>query len=157
MPASLAGPIRRGNRGLLLVSLSFALSVLSGCIPGPPGPMGAAGPPGPVGPPGPTGPAGPAGPAGPPGPAGTGGVGGWERVQLQRFIHAGQLVSTDATCPSGKKVTGGGFVLLGTNPPPNELRVLISDAANDRTWRVVVQNTGTRSLEYATIAVCVTG
>jgi hypothetical protein len=67
------------------------------------------------------------------------------------------LVSTDATCPTGKKVVGGGYVLLGTNPPAHELRVLSSDPVNSTIWRVIVHNTGTRSLQYSTVAVCVTG
>jgi hypothetical protein len=113
------GSDKRAVRNLRIGSLALGLLVSGACFP--PGPPG---PPGPIGPPGPTGPQGQVGPQGPAGPAGAGAISGWERVELTRFVHAGQLVSTDATCPTGKKVVGGGYVLLATNPPAHELRVL---------------------------------
>jgi hypothetical protein len=66
------------------------------------------------GPAGPQGEQGPAGPAGPQGPAGASGVSGWELVRIDFFVPpgAGDLPGTaqDVTvsCPSGKKVLGGG-------------------------------------------------
>lgn len=76
---------------------------------------------------------------------------------MPRTIHAGQLLTADATCPSGKKVTGGGYVLFGTNPPPHELKVLASypEYTNGQLWRVIAENTGIRTLQYSVYAVCV--
>ena len=85
---------------------------------GPAGADGAVGPAGPQGPAGPEGPQGPVGadgavgPAGPQGPAGANGVSGFERVTA---VQVRSIFNDDfnpvATCPAGKKVTGGGYLL----------------------------------------------
>lgn len=83
---------------------------------GPTGSAGATGSAGPTGSPGATGPAGTTGPAGPAGPAGVSGV---ELVQTPFYLSTvlgipfvGDLdVQSSATCPAGKKVTGGGISL----------------------------------------------
>ncbi len=75
------------------------------------GPQGAQGPEGPQGPTGATGPQGPQGPTGATGPQGPPGISGYEVVQyvgpltsILPFSPAGLFLS----CPSGKKVLGGG-------------------------------------------------
>ena len=86
-------------------------------IPGPKGDKGDQGIQGPVGPAGPQGPQGvqgiqgPAGPVGPIGPAGTT-VSGWERVASGEItIEPLGVGGVAATCPTGKKVLGGGYFL----------------------------------------------
>ncbi len=60
------------------------------------------------------GPAGPAGPAGPQGPSGTaGGLSGLEVIYAASVGGAFTVKSSEAHCPSGKKVTGGGSVIAG--------------------------------------------
>jgi hypothetical protein len=57
---------------------------------------------------------GPAGPRGPQGPAGTAGAGGGGTAVALAYatavgtVAAGEVTSTTATCPPGKRVTGGG-------------------------------------------------
>jgi hypothetical protein len=60
------------------------------------------------------GPAGPAGPAGPQGPSGpSGGVSGLEVIYAASVGGAFTVKSSEAHCPPGKKVTGGGSVIVG--------------------------------------------
>ena len=71
--------------------------------------------PGPAGPAGKAGPAGSAGAAGPAGPAGPAGVSGYEIVVHDELIPAGVTYTdsgTEARCPTGKKVVGGGYSTL---------------------------------------------
>ncbi len=102
---------------------------------GPMGPVGPMGPAGPMGPMGPVGPIGPAGPAGPVGPAGQPGVSGYEIVQAAVNLNPGTVTQWDATCPSGKRVLGGGVsasissaVVFGNKPQ------------GDTAWRGEVYN-----------------
>jgi collagen triple helix repeat protein len=84
------------------------------------GPMGAAGAQGPKGNPGDpglpggkgsTGNAGPAGPAGPRGPQGPAGSPGYVKTSTDAYNLAwGEHLNLVATCPPGKKATGGGWV-----------------------------------------------
>lgn len=63
---------------------------------------------------GPAGPAGPAGPTGPAGPSGlAGGVSGLEVIYAPSVGGAFTVKSSEAHCPPGKKVTGGGHVMSG--------------------------------------------
>lgn len=63
---------------------------------------------------GPAGPPGPAGPRGLPGPKGTPGVSGLERVDASTAASSSNSKSAVATCPSGKRVIGGGARATGT-------------------------------------------
>jgi hypothetical protein len=63
---------------------------------------------------GPAGAAGPAGPAGPTGPAGAaGGVSGLQVIYAASSGGAFTVKSSEAHCPAGKKVTGGGSLIAG--------------------------------------------
>ena len=81
--------------------------------PGPPGPTGPQGATGPAGPQGATGPAGPTGPQGPAGPQGPPGLSGYEMVEATFVVPAGGFVRDTVSCPSGKKVLGGGAQVVG--------------------------------------------
>jgi hypothetical protein len=72
------------------------------------GPRGRRGRPGA---PGPRGPQGPQGPQGHPGPAGAKGVSAFTTVTFSTPDDAANTKETSVTCPSGGKVTGGGYVL----------------------------------------------
>ncbi len=92
----------------------------------------------PAGPQGPVGSAGPAGPAGAQGAPGAPGVSGWER----KFTIAGPFDSTspktgEASCPTGKKLLGGGGRLHHLQPAPPPIAIQESYAVDDDTWRVI--------------------
>jgi hypothetical protein len=61
----------------------------------------------------PAGPAGPAGPQGPPGPKGSPGVSGLQRVDASTSSSSANSQSVVATCPSGKRIVGGGARVTG--------------------------------------------
>ena len=61
----------------------------------------------------PAGPPGPAGPRGLPGPKGAPGVSGLERVDAATSSSSANSKSVVATCPSGKRVIGGGAQATG--------------------------------------------
>jgi hypothetical protein len=71
-------------------------------------PVGQRGPKGPAGPVGLAGPAGSQGPAGP-----AGGVSGLEVIYAASVGGAFTVKSSEAHCPAGKKVTGGGSAIAG--------------------------------------------
>src|SRR6266566_2429096 len=66
-----------------------------------------------VGPAGPAGPPGPAGPQGATGPQGPPGLSGYEMVEATFVVPAGGFVRDTVSCPSGKKVLGGGAQVVG--------------------------------------------
>jgi hypothetical protein len=68
---------------------------------------------GPAGPQGPIGPEGPAGPEGPVGPAGPAGLSGYEVVRVDFPLAAGGFLRDTASCPTGKRVFGGGAQVVG--------------------------------------------
>jgi hypothetical protein len=82
------------------------------------------------------GPAGPAGPAGPQGPSGAaGGVSGLEVIYAASIGGVFTVKSSEAHCPPGKKVTGGGSVIVGET----NARVTVSApgaAPNPTSWYV---------------------
>jgi hypothetical protein len=90
----------------------------------------------PAGPKGPAGATGPAGPAGPTGPAGAaGGVSGLEVIYAASVGGAFTVKSSEAHCPPGKKVTGGGSVIAGET----NARVVVSTPGavpNPTSWYV---------------------
>ena len=58
-------------------------------------------------------PAGPQGPAGPAGPSGPSGISGWQVVEVDSVSDATATKQLTASCPSGKRVLGGGLQILG--------------------------------------------
>ncbi len=125
---------------------------------GPQGEQGAQGPPGDTGPQGAQGPKGDTGaqgPEGPQGPQGPAGVSGLQRVQgSATSISAGGSGSSTVTCPSGKKVTGG-----GGNTPTGVTKTYITDSYPNSaltTWTVYATNTATTSSSITSWAVCAT-
>jgi hypothetical protein len=88
------------------------------------------------GPKGPTGPSGPAGPAGAQGPSGAaGGLSGLEVIYAASVGGAFTVKSSEAHCPPGKKVTGGGSVIAGET----NARVTVSapgQVPNPTSWYV---------------------
>jgi hypothetical protein len=117
--------------------------------PGPQGPKGdtgatgATGATGPQGPSGENGAPGAQGPAGPAGPAGPSGVSGYERVQanfVQFSVAPGDVMHNAVSCPAGKRVLGGGFVLDGS-PIGYVPAIMSSSATSDATWRIDMKNT----------------
>lgn len=125
---------------------------------GPAGPQGVAGPPGPEGPQGvqgPQGPAGPTGATGPQGPQGPAGATGLERVQgTTTTLAGGASGSAVATCPSGKKVTGG-----GGHTPTGVSTTYLTDSypSSDLSkWTVYAKNTVSSSSSITAWAVCAT-
>lgn len=99
------------------------------------------------GPPGPAGAAGPQGPVGPIGPQGPAGVSGWVRVTRVFTVDPGQKGGARVTCPSGKKLLGGGAT------PGN---VLLSGPTSDAEWVVLVQNPNGAPTEYSAEILCAT-
>ena len=63
--------------------------------------------------PGPAGPAGPQGPQGPAGPQGASGLAGVEIVKAQSVLSSDTLRTLHVVCPAGKKVLGGGGLIVG--------------------------------------------
>jgi hypothetical protein len=121
---------------------------------GPEGPAGAQGPAGPAGLTGPQGPQGPQGPAGPTQSPRTQTVIASEDTIIPAM--SGQLGSL-AICPAGTVVTGGGYVI---HARPQTGWSVISSAegfgSNPNDWFVVMDNSGTTSLEFVAVAVCLT-
>jgi Collagen triple helix repeat (20 copies) len=167
-PSGVIHACYRANGNLRLVDRSSCTSnetALSWNQSGPPGPEGAAGTqgiPGPQGLPGPQGGAGPQGTQGPqgapgsqgaqgsPGPSGPAGVSGYEIVNAHGELPANGKVQVVATCSSGKRVLGGGYVA------PSELdTALLSRPEGDNGWRVDFKSNG-GSGDASTYAICAT-
>lgn len=105
---------------------------------GPPGPQGQQGAQGQQGPPGAQGPQGAQGPVGPRGPEGPGFT-GFE--VMTNTVESGDsaFVSALAACPTGKRVIGGGFQIVGSvgDADGDGPRVLINRARfNGENWLV---------------------
>jgi hypothetical protein len=82
----------------------------------------------------PRGPQGPAGPAGPPGP----GVGGLERRSEGTSTDSTNSKSTTATCPSGKRVLGGGARVTGNAAASVTISESFPDSSLDR-WNATAR------------------
>jgi Collagen triple helix repeat (20 copies) len=127
---------------------------------GTPGPTGAQGPTGTTGTVGGTGPQGPQGVAGPPGPTGPQGAPGISGLQIVNgaALNTGTAETTvTVTCPSGKKVLGGGYVIHGVvNVDRSVYRA--SAPVGDTAWSVTFQDTAAAPNAYAleVRAVCAT-
>ena len=83
----------------------------------------------PAGPPGPRGPQGPPGPRGPTGPAG---VSGLERRDAATSTSASDSKSVVASCPSGKRVVGGGARVTGLGANNVSITESYPDSNGDR-------------------------
>jgi hypothetical protein len=85
------------------------------------------------------GPAGPAGPAGKTGPAGPVGVSAEVLVTSDSSTNSNTVKSRSVTCPSGKKVLGGGAAV---NTTSNSLAITRSSPSGDlTTWTAEAQET----------------
>lgn len=104
-------------------------------IAGPPGPAGPQGPKGDKGEPGAS------GAPGQPGPAGANGVSGWQLVATSSPADSESRKLVSVTCPSGKKVIGGGASINGTpgNPFPTQIYLISSDASGDAAWSALAE------------------
>jgi Collagen triple helix repeat (20 copies) len=125
---------------------------------GPRGPRGLRGPAGPrglIGPKGPAGQAGSAGPAGAQGPAGIATitvVAGAPATGCPDGGGACQLVESDAVCPSGSKVIGGGWLVDSTLMQP-----VVSAAKDASTFMAVAVNFSTSPRNVQAQAICASG
>jgi hypothetical protein len=126
------------------------------------GDTGSAGPAGPAGPKGDTGDTGPAGPTGPQGPTGaTGPAGGANGVSGYVLVssaiitvpNGGATRFASASCPTGKKVVGGGW----DNDAVKDVFVVQSTPnASGTAWLGTIQNNSTGSVQAVITAACVT-
>ena len=94
------------------------------------------GPEGPVGPTGPQGSQGNLGPQGNPGPAGPVGPSGFSNIEMvfaTSPLASDSFVTVSVPCPSGKKVTGGGFDILS---PGNGAIEIVTSAPYNFGWSV---------------------
>ena len=118
--------------------------------PGSQGPQGAVGPQGASGPQGSQGIPGPQGPQGGPGPSGPAGVSGYEIINTHGTLPLNGTVQVVATCSSGKRVLGGGYVV------PNEVDTApLSRPEGDNGWRVDFKSNG-GSGDASVYAICAT-
>jgi hypothetical protein len=104
---------------------------------------------------GPAGPPGPAGPRGLPGPKGAPGVSGLERVDASTSSSSANSKSAVATCPSGKRVIGGGAQAMGTGAGKVSINQNFPDSAGNK-WNaqaVEVVSTG-QSWQLQAYALC---
>jgi hypothetical protein len=116
--------------------------------PGTPGPQGTPGTQGPPGPQGPQGSPGSQGPQGSPGPAGPAGVSGYEIINTHGNLPMNGTASVVATCSSGKRVLGGGYVV-----PSAADTAPLSRPEGDNAWRVDFKSNG-GSGDASVYAVC---
>jgi hypothetical protein len=123
---------------------------------GPQGPQGVAGPAGPRGDAGPQGARGDAGPAGPAGPAGAAAASATpvtaQKMEMVR-LAPGQNHNVNAECPTGKRVTGGGYIIGNSQRGMAEQS---SPHSNGVAWVVSVRNHSDAEgqVEITAIAVC---
>ncbi len=171
-PSGVIHACYRPNGNLRLVDKSSCVSnetAISWSQSGPQGPQGEAGPqgtpgpqgaPGPQGPPGPQGVAGPQGTQGPqgssgspgpqgsPGPLGPAGVSGYEIINTHGNLPMNGTASVVATCSSGKRVMGGGYVV-----PSAADTVPLSRPDGNNAWRVDFKSNG-GSGDASVYAIC---
>jgi hypothetical protein len=96
------------------------------------------------------------GPAGPAGPAGAVGVSGEQLVTADSATNSNTVKSQSASCPSGKKVLGGGAAV---NTTSNTLAITRSSPASDlKSWTAEAQETAAFSGNWrvTVYAVCAT-
>ena len=108
---------------------------------------------GPAGIQGPPGPQGPTGPQGPQGPQGIPGISGLERVVAgagNKIYARGAVIGATATCPTGKKLVGGGAAT-------NNVNIVIMQSYPDlggNSWQVIAESTSRQLASVAAYALC---
>jgi hypothetical protein len=108
---------------------------------GPQGPAGPAGPQGETGPQGPAGDTGPQGEAGPQGPAGSPGISGYEILYVDvpaLPLLPGLPAFAEASCPVGKQILSGGYLLLTSAGFSTDASVIASGPSGNAGWSVLV-------------------
>lgn len=80
----------------------------------------------------PDGPPGPQGPRGVPGPKGASGVSGLQRVDAATSASSANSKAVVATCPSGKRVVGGGAQVTGSGSNKVSITQSFPDSNGDR-------------------------
>ena len=103
----------------------------------------------------PAGPTGPTGPIGPAGPAGPAGLSGLERVESTSASNSVTSKSQATTCPTGKRLLGGGVRL---NPLLAQLNVQQAFPDNDNIFRATVREVAATAANWSitVFAVCAT-
>jgi hypothetical protein len=89
------------------------------------------------------------GEAGPAGPPGAGGIGGYEIVHRDVDVGGFGSASADASCPTGKKATGGGVWANGS--------LIARSAPFGNGWTGVVRNPFIDGETITVYAICVNG
>ena len=107
-PSGVIHACYRANGNLRLVDKSSCTSSETALTWNQTGPQGPAGAPGPAGVPGPAGTPGPQGPPGPQGQPGTPVPTGYEIISTHETLPLNGSIEVTATCPTGKRVIGGG-------------------------------------------------
>src|SRR4030095_13962507 len=126
------------------------------------GDTGAAGPAGPEGPTGPTGPTGATGPTGPTGPQGPKGDKGDPGTSVYQIVSTGLVpvpvvangtATMSVTCPSGKRVLGGGY----ESSTVFVLHPVASYPATVDSWKVTLRlSQDAATIQFRVYAVCAT-
>lgn len=105
----------------------------------------------------PAGPPGPPGPRGVPGPKGSPGISGLQRVDAATSSSSSNSKAVVATCPSGKRVVGGGAQVTGSGANKVSINQSFPDSTGDK-WNgnaVEVVATGA-SWQLQAYALCAT-
>lgn len=84
------------------------------------------------------------------------GISGYQTVMNRVVVPGGATQSVHVDCPTGKKVTGGGFSI----ETPDDVRIFTSEPSDghgnliNNGWDVMVHNTGTQGRQTTAIAIC---
>jgi hypothetical protein len=84
------------------------------------------------------------------------GLKGHEVVQNRVLVSPGAVVNVTVSCPTGKKVLGGGFSI----ETPDDVKVFESTPSDGHGnlistgWNVMVKNSGTAARQTTAVAVC---
>jgi hypothetical protein len=136
----------RANGNLRLVDKSNCTSGETALTWNQTGPQGPAGGFGPQGAPGPAGTPGPQGQPGTPGP---GGIASYEIINTHETLPLNGSIEVTASCPTGKRVIGGGYVA------PTVLDTASSSRPEgDKDWRVEFKSNGGNG-DASVYAICV--
>jgi hypothetical protein len=149
-PSGVIHACYRANGNLRLVDKSSCTSAETALTWNQTGPQGPAGAPGSAGTPGPQGtrPQGATGPQGPPGTPASAGVAGYEIISTHETLPLNGSIEVTATCPTGKRVIGGGYVA------PSVLDAASSSRPEgDNGWRVEFKSNG-GSGDASAYAIC---
>jgi hypothetical protein len=152
-PSGVIHACYRANGNLRLVDKSSCTSgetALTWNQTGPQGPAGAPGPQGATGPAGTPGLQGAPGPQGQPGTPGPTGIAGYEIINTHETLPLNGSIEVNVTCPTGKRVIGGGYVA------PTVLDTASSSRPEgDKGWRVEFKSNGGNG-DASVYAICAT-